>query len=105
MSEYSDAVEAAAKAEFMADRHTADEWDYPQNDMLREAYRKAAHAALAAALPFLERATRDKIADELREQAQNEAPNAAEALRFAADRIAAGEAQLAALVARARVAR
>jgi len=42
-------TEAAARAEFTADRHTAAEWDYPQNDTLREAYRRAAEVALAAA--------------------------------------------------------
>jgi hypothetical protein len=67
---YTEAVQAAAKAEFIADRHTAAEWDYPQNDTLREAYRRAAEVAVATAVPHIERAIRDRIADELEARAE-----------------------------------
>jgi hypothetical protein len=96
-----EAVEAAAKAVARAfgwgeDHFTAERVQH---------YSRYAGPALAAALPLI----RAHIADELDEQANHEAPNAAEALRFAAGQIAAGLPQLHAVVsarrAAARVAR
>jgi hypothetical protein len=60
----------------------------------REHAADLARVALAAAVPHIERAIRHQIADELRVQAEHEAPNAAEALRFAGKQIAAGKPQL-----------
>jgi hypothetical protein len=91
-------VEAASKAAYISMTHDPQPWS---DDSLERAVPKA----LAAAVPLI----RARIADELDEQANHEAPNAAEALRFAAGQIAAGLPQLHAVVsarrAAARVAR
>lgn len=87
-------VEAAARALYDLADGIPERW--------AEVYRGPAgwkgmgEVAVAAVLPLF----RAYVADELDEQANHEAPNASEALRFAAGQIAAGLPQLHARVAR-----
>jgi hypothetical protein len=57
-----EAVQAAAKELYFAERFNA--WD-DESEKIRGGYERTARRALAAAVPFLERALRDKIADEI----------------------------------------